>query len=556
MKLLYTIALIFIPLLSLSQFIQVGNDIYGDGGDASGISFDLNFGGDYVVVGQAFNSSAQGTLAGRVRVYRDVGGIWTQVGQDLLGDLPYDTFGYEVSISDDGLTIAVLDYSDINGSNSGSVRIFYYNGTSWVQVGQSILGDVAFDAVSADISLSGDGRFIIIGSPSNGETGIVGTGKVRVFENLGGTWTQKGSSIFGSIYLDDLGSSVDISGGNYIAIGVPGPQNVASPAGKVLLYFFNGLDWVLTTTILGTQPVERFGQSVAISEDAAFVIVGAPRYDSNNVINVGQVRVYSSLGIQVGQSIEPVSAAIGGSNFGDRHTVGISQAGDVIVVGERYNQLMDTDGIVRAFKLVQNQWVQISQDLTEVGDEAYYVAISGDGNRIGQSSELNDQNGANSGLTKIFELCVDIGLTLTGNSISSNQTNSTYQWIDCDNGNAPISGATNQTFTPSQSGSYAVIVSANGCMATSECIDFILVGVDELDAFSLWLYPNPSNTGVVTLNYDSLEELNVEVTDALGRVVFAQQDVENNFQLTLNKGNYFVSVSSEAAIVTKKVIVH
>jgi hypothetical protein len=45
-----------------------------------------------------------------------------------------------------------------------------------------------------------------------------------------------------------------------------------------------------------------------------------------------------------------------------------------------------------------------------------------------------------------------------------------YQWVDCDNGNAPILGATGATFAPSASGTYAVELSAEGCSASSSCV--------------------------------------------------------------------------------------
>src|SRR5690606_30067270 len=45
----------------------------------------------------------------------------------------------------------------------------------------------------------------------------------------------------------------------------------------------------------------------------------------------------------------------------------------------------------------------------------------------------------------------------------------TYQWIDCDNEDAPIDEATTQIFTPTATGNYAVIITKGGCSAQSEC---------------------------------------------------------------------------------------
>src|SRR5690606_27864379 len=45
----------------------------------------------------------------------------------------------------------------------------------------------------------------------------------------------------------------------------------------------------------------------------------------------------------------------------------------------------------------------------------------------------------------------------------------TYQWVDCDNGNAPIDGATSQMFMAEVSGSYACIMNTGGCESVSDC---------------------------------------------------------------------------------------
>ena len=66
----------------------------------------------------------------------------------------------------------------------------------------------------------------------------------------------------------------------------------------------------------------------------------------------------------------------------------------------------------------------------------------------------------------------DTSLSTNGKSITSNQKGASYQWLDCSKGKAPIAGETNQSFTPSEMGVYAVKVSYNGCIDTSACLFF------------------------------------------------------------------------------------
>jgi len=75
-------------------------------------------------------------------------------------------------------------------------------------------------------------------------------------------------------------------------------------------------------------------------------------------------------------------------------------------------------------------------------------------------------------------------ITQLGPTLSSVQNDAMYQWLDCDNNFSPITGASSQTFTPLNSGNYAVQVTYNGCTSISECILVDFTGLNE-EAMSL-----------------------------------------------------------------------
>lgn len=72
------------------------------------------------------------------------------------------------------------------------------------------------------------------------------------------------------------------------------------------------------------------------------------------------------------------------------------------------------------------------------------------------------------------DLCsLNANIMSTGSQLSTDISSATsYQWIDCNNNNAAISGATGQTFNPPAGGNYAVVVTVGTCVDTTDCIDF------------------------------------------------------------------------------------
>ncbi len=133
--------LLFATLLfgsSLSaQWNQLSNDIDGETpGDQSGRSTSLSSNGNIIAIGSIFNSD-NGTNSGHVRVYENIGGSWTHIGQDINGESAGDYSGVSVSISSDGTTVAIgASSNDGNGDNSGHVRRSENIGGSWLQAGQ------------------------------------------------------------------------------------------------------------------------------------------------------------------------------------------------------------------------------------------------------------------------------------------------------------------------------------------------------------------------------------------------------------------------------------
>lgn len=153
---------------------------------------------------------------------------------------------------------------------------------------------------------------------------------------------------------------------------------------------------------------------------------------------------------------------------------------------------------------------------------------------------------------------IDTTLSLNGIDLSSNQNGANYQWLDCNESFAVISGATNQNFTPTKNGTYAVELSLNGCMDTSECKAVTKVGVQELaNTGVVKVYPNPTN-GRFYVQLTSLQqEVSIRLVNVLGKVVY-QNNYSEIQQTELNiegaSGVYYLLVHTENGVEQFRVV--
>ncbi|MDA9634838.1 T9SS type A sorting domain-containing protein [bacterium] len=162
-------------------WIQVGQDIDGaTAGELSGCAIDLNNSGNIIAIGAKSNSTS-GTRCGQVRIFENISGVWTIIGQALNGESSYDESGYSVSLSSNGNIVSIgAIFNNGNGSNSGHVRTYENTGGSWSQIGQDIDGEADYDASGSSISLSSDGSIVAIGATGNGGNGY-SSGHVRIY---------------------------------------------------------------------------------------------------------------------------------------------------------------------------------------------------------------------------------------------------------------------------------------------------------------------------------------------------------------------------------------
>jgi predicted nucleotidyltransferase len=147
-----------------------------------------------------------------------------------------------------------------------------------------------------------------------------------------------------------------------------------------------------------------------------------------------------------------------------------------------------------------------------------------------------DENGNTSTQTQDVVInSVDATVSVSDITLTANLSGANYQWIDCNDNNAPIAGETAQTFTALANGSYAVIVSDGTCEATSDCIVVNSVGIASLKQSEWKLYPNPTS-GMFTVSANQLlDNALVEIHSADGRLIYTA--VFSGTEMSFNIGN-------------------
>ncbi len=393
----------FCCLLAEAQ-TQIGNDIDGEApGDLLGRSVSLSADGKRVAIGAPFNS-ANGLSAGQVKIYDEIGGIWTQVGNTIEGEASGDRSGWSVSLSADGKRVAIGAILNDGGDlNTGHVRIYEESGGTWKPVGDDIDGEAARDRSGYFVSLSSDGKRVAIGAIYNAGNGI-NSGQVRIYEEINYTWAQVGNDIDGEAAEDESGWSVSLSAdGKRVAIGAIFNDGNGVSSGNTRIYSESNAVWTqVGMDIDGEALKDESGWSVSLSSNGRRVAIGA-RYNNNgNGLGAGHARVFEENGgswTQIGLDIDGEEGSAAG-------VVSLSGNGKRIALGAPFNSESGSNaGKVRIYDDIGGTWTQIGSDLNGEAAEdrsGWALALSLDGRRLAVGAINNAGNGVNAGHVRIF----------------------------------------------------------------------------------------------------------------------------------------------------------
>lgn len=254
---MYKILLYFLllPLLGISQ-VKIGQDIIGSGVDYLGSHLAISGDGSTIVCATDFLPNQK-----YLKVYRYDNGAWIQVGQEFNDNL------YDIALADDGRTMALSSHdSSYKFFRSGVARIYHLDSTgNWSQKGQDIEGFVEHDFNGLSISISSDGDTFAIATRGDK---VQSSGYVRIFKFENGEWVQKGNTIYGKANEQYFGNNISLSGaGDKIVIG----STYINSKGKVNVFKYQLNSWIqVGQDILGNDK-EGLGSAVKFSADGSTI---------------------------------------------------------------------------------------------------------------------------------------------------------------------------------------------------------------------------------------------------------------------------------------------
>jgi hypothetical protein len=382
---------------------QLGNTILGNAeGDNSGSSVSISSDGSIVAIGSPHNNNVNGIRAGKVKVYKILNGTWIQIGNDMIGDNEFDTFGRSIGLSSDGNVIVIgAPYQDSNSDKPGYVKVFRNLNDNWVQIGSNIQGENPGDTFGHSLSISSNGSKIAVGAPNNDILGNQ-TGHVRVFENRNDIWEQIGIDIDGEEAFNFFGGSVSLSSdGDIVAVGAENGDGFFDNAGHVKVYKINGNNWEQIGANIngGNLLTSSFGKIVKSSADGNIIAVCDP-FSPNNL---GTVRVFKNNL----NSWEQVGSDIVGDSSEDFFGASISLSSDGSILSVGNTGGFFSLGQVRIYKFSNGEWNQIGNnidaDKANIGFSSS-LNLSSNGNILAIGAPFDNNSGIASGYVKIYNL--------------------------------------------------------------------------------------------------------------------------------------------------------
>ncbi len=357
------LAAALVALISLSTgFTATAGDLQKL--TSAGASADAQFGRGASVSGEwAFlgaPADAEGSdRPGAVWVYRFDGTDWVEFQELRASDWSdQDEFGLSVDVEG---TVAIVGApgDDRGGDDAGSVYVFRFDGTQWIEA-QKLLNDNAGDEFGRAVSLKGN--VALIGAP-----GYILVGSAFVYRFDGTSWEEETQLIASDgANGDRFGDSVSLED-NVAVIGARGDRDNGLNSGSVYVYRYDGASWGDEQKIVASDGAnnDRFGLSVSLQGNTA--LISAPGDGP------GSVYVFRFDGTAWTEDANfTASDGAGSDYFGDS----TSFSGDLALIGA--SGVNSWAGAAYLFYFDGTSWIELEKYVASDGEanDTFGAAVS------------------------------------------------------------------------------------------------------------------------------------------------------------------------------------
>lgn len=525
--------------------------------------------GSTIAIGAPFEGSDESNVvvanSGSVYIYDLTGDDWTFTKKLKASDREVgDNFGTSVALYNKTLIVGATneDHSSTGTAmmnNSGSAYIFELV-ADWVETAKITASDRTINDRFGDaVAIHGDNIIVgtrFSGKDLSGANLIAFAGSVYAFKkDVSGNWifnhkivapTRVETTWFGAeVSMTNTHAIISAWGDNFDALD----QNEIVDAGAAYIYELQtDGTWLFKQKVVSDNRIENdhFAYSVGISGNNA--VIGSRFEGTPDAAGVAYFLQYDGASNWDLVLKTPASDATESAAFGTAAAI----SNDFAIIGDNFlgAYIFEITPCVPATSMdviASCEPIQWLDGLTYAASNstATHTIVGG------------AQNGCDSIITLNFTLlpALDVTVNVNWGEFTANQTGVSYQWIDCDNSNAPISGATNQMYIPTANGNYAVILTATGCTDTSACIAMTTVGIESVDLDQLiQIFPNPSE-GNFTINL--FDQSSITILDLSGRHLLHLQGKEgnNNINLVQQAGVYLVHIQQGDQQLTRRITI-
>jgi hypothetical protein len=204
----------------------------GEGGDHFGTSVALI---DSMIVVGAPNESNNNP--GSAYIYKLVDDSWIETKLTASDEGINDSFGLCVGVSDSAVVVGARGDDD-NGSNSGSVYIYQFDESDWIETKLTPYDGRTGDAFGASVAVSD--VTVVVGASLNDDGGFA-SGSAYIYKLVDSSWIETKLLASDDDSHDHFGNSIAVSG-ETIVVGAYGDEDNGSDSGSAYIFYLEDTD--------------------------------------------------------------------------------------------------------------------------------------------------------------------------------------------------------------------------------------------------------------------------------------------------------------------------